>query len=134
MSTLNAAQARARLERMLQWQAAPALTSAEVDDLMTLVPQMADASGVRPGEAGYTPTYSAYTAAYREAAATGWEWKAGKVAGQFDAATGTGTKFDRSQAHAMCLAMAASYGGGGGRGATLGSVRIATANSAGGGE
>ena len=41
---MDLAQARARLERMLQWNAAPALTTAEVDDLM-LFARRPDASG-----------------------------------------------------------------------------------------
>lgn len=55
----------------------------------------------------------------RAAAAEGWRWKAGKVASKYDAATGNGTDFKRSQQHAMCMQMAASFGGG-----RIGSVKL----------
>lgn len=132
MATLE--EARLRLGYMLQWQAAPALTSGELDALAALLPQMIDAAGLYPGEVGYVPTYPTQAGLYRAAAAEGWEWKAAKVAGQFDAAVGTGTKFDRSQAFKMCMEMSATYGGGSGGALSgvgvLGSVLMATDRTA----
>ena len=113
---------------MTQAAAAPALTPEEVDDLFTMVPEIADADGNTPGDDGYTPTYSPFAAAFREAAATGWEWKAGKVAGAYRVGTGGGTNYERQQQHEMCMTQAAIYGGGAMRsgGAAIGSIRGVT--------
>lgn len=125
---MNATAARTRLENLLQWQAAPALTSDEVDDLFALVPQVADADGNLPDADGYTATYPDSVLAYREAAGQGWLWKAGKVAGQYGVSLGSGTRYDRQQQYTMCVGMAAQFGvKGGGR---LGSARLSTVNTA----
>lgn len=42
------------------------------------------------------------------AAAEGWRWKAAKVAGEFGFST-DGNRFDRDQAHGMCMRMAQWY-------------------------
>lgn len=126
MGTLTAAAARARLENLLQWGQAPALTVVEVDDLFAMLPKVKDSVGRLPADAGYVATYSDAPYAFRTAVAQGWLWKAGKVAGQYQVATGTGTSFQRQQQHEMCLAQAARYGAGGG---TLGSSATFTANS-----
>lgn len=128
-TTLNAADAELRLRRMVQAAETPTLTDAEIDDLLTLVPQIDDSAGVAPEGTGYVPTYSIYAASFRDAAAEGWAWKAAKVAGDFDVATGNGTKFDRSQVYEMCMRQAAAYGGGSRSGARLGSLRLATQNT-----
>lgn len=125
---MDAAGARARLENLLQWQAEPALTAGEVDDLFSMLPKTSDAAGLLPGADGYVDTYADDVRAYRDAAGEGWLWKAGKVAGQYGVSTGNGTRFDRDKAHEMCINMAAHFGVKGG--ARLGSVRLATANTA----
>lgn len=128
MATLDATQALARLRRMIRADAAPLLTTDDVTDLFLMVPQITDADGVEPDGVGYVPTYSPYAAAFREAAATGWEWKAGQVAGEYTVATGTGTKFEREGQHRMCLEMAATFGGGARRpgGGVIGSILVST--------
>ena len=124
---MDATGARTRLENLLQWQAEPALTLSEVDDLFAMLPQVADAAGNLPGADGYTATYPDPIYAYRPVAGEGWLWKAGKVAGQYGVATGNGTRFDRDQAYKMCTDMAARFGVKGG--ARLGSVGLATVNT-----
>lgn len=90
--------ARRLIERAVQWDQAPALTSAEVDDLMLMAVSQ-DADGVNQ-----------YTAAdLNGAAAAGWQWKAGKVSGSYTMSLGDGVKLNRSEVHAMCLSMAADY-------------------------
>ena len=89
----DTATARALLERAVQWEDAPALTSAEVDDLLAL----AETDGAYPA------------AALNQAAATGWGWKAGKVAGDFALSLEGGVKFSREQVYAHCLGMVDAY-------------------------
>ena len=89
----DAVTARALLERAVQWEDAPALTSAEVDSLMDL----AESGG----------EYAA--ADLNGAAATGWGWKAGKVAGDFALSLEGGVKFNRDQVYAHCLGMVDAY-------------------------
>lgn len=124
---MDATGARTRLENLLQWQAEPALTFAEVDDLFAMLPKMADAAGLLPGDTGYVDTYPDDVRAYRDAAGEGWLWKAGKVAGAYGVATGNGTRFDRNQQYQMCIGMAGQFGKRGG--ARLGSVGLATVNT-----
>jgi hypothetical protein len=99
---MNATQARARLERMLQWQSAPALSADEVTDLLDLA-RVADVWGAAPDDQGWEPTWD-----LRLAAAEGWDRKAGKVAASFDASAGEADA-KRSQMFAMCREQAASY-------------------------
>ena len=103
---MDLAQARARLERMLQWNVAPALTTAEVDDLM-LFARRPDALGYTYADVLWTPTWN-----LRAAAAEGWRWKAAKVAAQYDVAAGGGTSFTRSQQYKHCIEMARTFGSG----------------------
>lgn len=133
MATLDATAALARLKRMIQATAAPLLDADEIADLFLMVPQITDAASVAPGGVGYVPTYSPYAAAFREAAATGWEWKAGKVAAEYKVATGGGTSYERQQQFDMCMEQAAIYGGGAKRssGIALGSVRLVTPSTRG---
>jgi hypothetical protein len=89
----DAVTARALLERAVQWEDAPALTSAEVDSLMDLA-----------------ETDGEYAASdLNGAAATGWGWKAGKVAGDFALSLEGGVKFNRDQVYAHCLGMVDAY-------------------------
>jgi len=159
------AEARARLESMLQWSSVPALSSGEVDRLMVMarrvdrydveadlymtwtaalvlvvgdlvVPRVRNGHYYRvtvsDGAAGATePTWPTSSGAavtadgvtYTEAgsapwegtwdlnaaAAEGWRWKAGKVAGNFTFSTDN-QSFDRVQVKDACLEMARMYG------------------------
>lgn len=89
--------ARRLLERAVQWDQAPTLTEAEVDDLMLMAGSDDDGDTVYTG------------AGLNAAASAGWTWKAGKVAADFTVALEDGVKFNREQVHAHCLEMAANY-------------------------
>ena len=99
---ITAEQARARLERMVAHDSVPALGPAEVDDLMLLAARN-DSAQVPPGDTEWLPTYALHAAA-----AEGWRWKAGKVAGAVTVSM-DGSLIDRSDMHKACLASAAYY-------------------------
>ncbi len=102
---MTAAEARARLQRHTQADQAPALTAAEVDDLLAMA-RVADAAGVAVDAVGYLETWT--DAGLEAAAVMGWLWKAGKA--KFDVKAGT-TEAKRSQVAEMCRQMAAEYRG-----------------------
>jgi hypothetical protein len=96
---MNTSTARARLVRMIQVTVDPTLDTSEVDDLMTIA-EVYGPDGV---------TVIDYN--LNRAAATGWEWKAAKAAGDFAFTDRTGT-YNRQQVYDQCMRMAAVYGGG----------------------
>lgn len=112
---MDLATARARLERMTQWNIAPALTTVEVDDLLEQAKRV-DAFGYLPTDALWTPTWN-----LRAAAAEGWRWKAAKVVSEFDAATGGGKNYLRSQQYKHCMEMAKAYSSG-----RIGTIQLGT--------
>lgn len=120
---ITAADARARLERMLQWQEQPALSVAEVDDLFEMA-KVPDEDGNDPDSVAWVPTFS-----LNPAAAEGWSWKAGKVASLFDADAGDAAA-KRSQVFDMCMKKAAAYSAstttGSGSGSTAKSGKISS--------
>ena len=99
---ITAPEARARLERMVAASAVPALEPAEVDDLMLLAARN-DSADMPPGDPDWAPTY-----ALNAAAAEGWRWKAGKVAGAVTLGQ-DGSTINRSDMHKACIAQAAYY-------------------------
>lgn len=103
---MDEAEAQARIEIMTAWEAVPALTSAEVVDLVEIA-RRPDEFGLLPSDTGWTETWD-----LNAAAATGWRWKAGKVAGAYTFSS-DGQSFSRSEMHAMCLEMARQYRRGG---------------------
>lgn len=101
-SLTDATVARRLLERAVAAGTNPALTPAEVTDLMALAASLA-ADGVT----------TVYTGAdLNIAASTGWQWKAGKVAGDFSVSLEGGMKFAREQVYAHCIDMANEFGSG----------------------
>lgn len=89
----DAVLARTLLERAVAWQTAPVLTTQEVTDLLALA-----------------LTDGAYGGAdLNRAASLGWQWKAGKTAGDFTVSLEGGMKFSREQVYAHCMEMAAKY-------------------------
>ncbi len=118
-----AAAARLLIERSTQWTANPALTTAEVDGLLEIA-LVADLYGFLPGETGYLATY-ATRGAYR-AAAEGWRWKAGKVAGQGDVTAGGGVGLKRSDVYKQCMDQARRYDAKA-AGGSLGVIQLVTA-------
>lgn len=99
---MTEAEARARLERMVQASEAPALTTAEVDDLVALAARP-DIAGLLRGVTGWIPTWD-LTAAVAE----GWRWKAAKAARDYDFSA-DGQTFARSQQRQAFLEMAGQY-------------------------
>ncbi len=120
---MTAAEARARIEDDVQWQADPALTTPEVDRLLARA-RVVDAAGVAPGGTGYADPYTA--ASLDRAVALGWEWKAGRLAGEaFDVSGDVGAKL--SQQIANCERMADRFARRAGTGrAVVGSVGVTT--------
>lgn len=102
---MTAEEALARLQRMVAYDQAPTLSDDEVTDLLSLS-QLVDSDGLAPSDADWTPTYD-----LNRGAAEGWRWKAAKVAGLHDYATGGpgGLTVNRSQMHKSCLEQAKAY-------------------------
>lgn len=102
MTTITDADLALRLlERAIATGSRPALDSDAVADLLTLA-----ASTDADGATVYTD------AGLDRAAATGWAWKAGLTADQYDLGGGAGVTLDRSQWQAACERMAARYASG----------------------
>lgn len=101
----TAVTARQRIEDDTQWQAAPALTTVEVDRLL-LRARAIDVNDVLPDETGYITTYTYLSV--RAAIAAGWLMKAGKA--QPDVKAGD-VGLERSQQFRFCRSQAAVYGG-----------------------
>ena len=80
------------LKKMTAWDIAPALTDAELDELLVKA-SLADAGNIAPLGAGWSPTYD-----LNAAAAAGWLIKAGRASGLADHAV-----------FGHCTAMARSY-------------------------
>jgi hypothetical protein len=78
------------------------------DDLIALLDlhKVPDASGLLVNDAGYTETWDADS--LNRAAAEGWRWKAGRVAGEFDFSADGGS-FNKGEIMAKCLEMEAHY-------------------------
>jgi len=107
--------ARGLLERALAHTTKPALSTQDIDLLLS---QAVDDLG----------TYS--VGSLNAAAALGWTWKAGMTAEQFDLAGGGGKSLELSQLHAHCVAMADKYRNGAlsvdGRGGRSGRVGMSS--------
>lgn len=88
--------------RMVQADQEPVLLDADIQALVSYA-RRADAFGLPPSDAAWTPTYD-----LNAAAAEGWRWKAGSAAGQYDW-TSTLQQFKPSQIAAACLAQAKVY-------------------------
>jgi hypothetical protein len=83
------------LGRMVAWEEVPALTAAELTELLDY--------GRRVDEYDATEAWD-----LNAAAAEGWRRKAGKVAGRFDFGTAD-QNFNRKQVFDMCQAMSETY-------------------------
>lgn len=131
---MDATAARAELEDLLQWQAAPTLSSTEIDRLFARVARGPDATGYLPGDSGYIPTYTSRAVGVQ--VGLGWLMKAGKVAGQYEVGVGSGKTFKRDQQYIMCLRQAALFGAGSGTatgttGGGIGSLPLGSATARG---
>lgn len=98
---MDGATAAARLERMVQASTYPELGREEVAELVELAK--------RPDGYGRAPDTDEWAGVYdlNAAAAEGWRWKAGKVAGD-ESVTADGSSFT-ADAYKGCLAMAKQY-------------------------
>ena len=94
----DAVVARRLLERAVLYDQKPVLTTEEIDDLMLVATSQDDDDADQWTDADLNG-----------AASLGWQWKAGKVAGNFTVGLKDGVKFNREQVHAHCLQMAADY-------------------------
>lgn len=107
---MTEAEARALLEDGTQWQADPALSSAEVDRLLARA-RVTDINGVEPDGTGYVATWT--ISSIDGQIARGWKMKTGKAAGAgFDVKAGD-VEAKRSQRVAALAAQARRYGSGG---------------------
>lgn len=90
-----------KLKKMTAWTTEPALSDAEIDELL-LQSEVADAEGNAPESAAWIPTYD-----LNAAAASGWTLKAGRAASTTETAPDgvyvTAKVFDN------CLRMAKYY-------------------------
>lgn len=111
---MTEAEARARLERMVASTVEPVLALEDVDDLLATC-RRPDVHGALPSAPEWVPTWD-----LDSGAATGWEWKAGRVSDRFDFSE-DGQSFRETQARDACMAMAKLYRRGSGS-VTTGSV------------
>lgn len=120
MAYLDAAAAETRLKNLTQWTSAPALSQAEITDLLLLA-RTTDEHGWNVDDEPYVTTYT--DRSVEMAAAKGFDMKAAKVASEFDASTGGGTRFERSQQYKMLKQAARGLRGGGSSIGSIGLVR-----------
>lgn len=102
---MNRASALARLTNMVAASSRPVLSSDDLTALLDLH-RVPDADGLLVNEAGYTDTWDADC--LNGAAAEGWRWKAGRVAGDFDFSA-DGASYSKGEVMAKCLEMEAHY-------------------------
>lgn len=115
---LTKAEALALLGREIPAAQAPALDSADLDDLVALM-AVRDAAGNAPRDAAWAETYDRGLLAY--AAMRAWERKAARVAGLVTF-TADGASINAGELHLQCLRMAKRY-----RSRLSGSVAVAPA-------
>lgn len=99
---MDKAGARALLSNYVAATARPALSLADLDGLLdlSLIP---DPDGRLVTDEGYVPTWD-----LNGAAAEGWRWKAGRVAGDFSFSADNAS-YSKADTMAHCLAMANTY-------------------------
>lgn len=99
---MTESEAQALLEKMVAATSVPTLDAIEVGQLLDRA-RRADSSGLAPSDANWTPTWN-----LDAAAAEGWRWKAGKVAGAYTFGD-AGATFSRSDMVKACMDMAKTY-------------------------
>lgn len=99
---MTEAEARGKLELMVLADSDPALSVAQVDDILTYA-RRPDTFGYIYVDAEWTPTWD-----LDAAAAEGWRRKAGLAAARFTFAEDS-QRFDRAQIYAHCLSQAEQY-------------------------
>lgn len=96
------AEALARLGRMVDAGAEPALAGEDLAELLNAAART-DTVGRLPADPAWTPTYD-----FDAAAGDGWMRKAGRAAGAYNFAAGP-IRSERAQVHQHCLTMAAHF-------------------------
>ena len=99
---MTEAEAQAKLELMVLVDEDPALSSEQIDDILTHA-RRPDADDYDYEDAEWTPTWD-----LDAAAAEGWRRKAGIAASRFNFAEDS-QRFDRAQVYAHCLQQAEFY-------------------------
>lgn len=102
---MNAAAALVRLQRLVQSDVEPTLSSAELDDLLSLA-AVVDEDGNQPDADDWTPTYAAMW--LNSAAAEGWRTKAAKL-GAGETFSSDGASFDPETRRKFCQEQARLY-------------------------
>lgn len=95
-------EARLLIESMTAYDSEPTLTDTQVALLVERA-RRPDSDGLLPSDDGWTGTYD-----LNAAAAEGWRWKAGKVAGSFTFAS-DGQTFNRADMVKACQEMARTF-------------------------
>lgn len=99
---MTEAEALERLESMVAYDAEPALTEAQLDDLL-LMSKREDTEGRAPTHEEWEPTFD-----LDAAAAEGWRWKAGKAVPRFGVSI-DGDTLHRQHIYLHCLRQAEHY-------------------------
>lgn len=94
--------ARTRLANMVAASSRPVLSDEDLDALLAAA-RTVDSQGYLVTDAGYTPTWD-----LNRAAAEGWRWKAGRVAGDFDFSADDAS-YSKGAVMQKCLDMEALY-------------------------
>lgn len=98
----DATLARARLSIMVAATSRPTITPEELDLLMD-AHRIPDDDGRLPSDPGWTPTWD-----LNRAAAEGWRWKAGRVAGDFNFSADDAS-YSKGDVMARCESQARYY-------------------------
>lgn len=104
---MNRVTAKARLSLMVASSSNPVLSDADMNTLTDLARRQ-DAAGRWPSDAAYDGDDATYD--LNAAAAQGWGWKAGKVAGDFNFSA-DGASYSKADVLAHCQEREAFYGG-----------------------
>jgi hypothetical protein len=99
---VDKAAARVVLSNYVAASARPVLSADDLDALLDLY-QTPDADGRLVSDDGWVPTWD-----LNAAAAEGWRWKAGRVAGDFNFSADNAS-YSKESTMAHCLAMATQY-------------------------
>jgi len=93
---MDRATAKARLTNLVASASRPVLSDPDLESLLNLH-QVPDRDGLTPLDVGWTPTWD-----FNAAAAEGWGWKAGKVAGDFNF-TADGASYSKADVLTHCV-------------------------------
>lgn len=99
---MDKAVARVRLGKMVAATARPALSDTDLDALLDGAKTI-DSEGRLATDASWVPTYN-----LNAAAAEGWRWKAGMIAGDFNFSADNAS-YSKGEVQAKCLEMEKHY-------------------------